>query len=185
MWHFIHLFDIVEGSTYHPRWNPCSNMNRMTTYVHRIFNWLVPGRCGCYCEYSTPQHALLIIFFSIVLMWMLQESDDKSTLVQAMALCHEASSNYLSWYFPSYLTSYGAIRGHAVHIWARNCGCLVTWFCYQLIAKPGNKTAAVLWSDPYGIKYSDKELLTHWEHNKRDTLLQRSSWKVPDLLQYL
>ena len=22
------------------------------------------------------------------------------------------------------------------------CGCLVTWFCYQLIAKPGNKTAA-------------------------------------------
>ena len=30
-------------------------------------------------------------------------------------------------------------------IWVRswNCGCLVTWFCYQLIAKPGNKTAAV------------------------------------------
>ena len=36
-------------------------------------------------------------------------------------------------------------------IWvrSRNCGCLVTWFCYQLIAKPGNKTAAVLWPDPY------------------------------------
>ena len=30
-----------------------------------------------------------------------------------------------------------------------NCGCLVTWFCYQLIAKPGNKTAAVPWLDPY------------------------------------
>ena len=30
----------------------------------------------------------------------------------------------------------------------RNCGCLVTWFCYQLIAKPGNKTAAVSWPDP-------------------------------------
>ena len=28
------------------------------------------------------------------------------------------------------------------------CGCLVTWFCYQLIAKPGNKTATVSWSDP-------------------------------------
>ena len=26
---------------------------------------------------------------------------------------------------------------------SRNCGCLVTWFCYQLIAKPGNKTATV------------------------------------------
>ena len=27
---------------------------------------------------------------------------------------------------------------------SRNCDCLVTWFCYQLKAKPGNKTAAVL-----------------------------------------
>ena len=35
-------------------------------------------------------------------------------------------------------------------IWVRswNCGCLVTWFCYQLIAKPGNKTATVRWPDP-------------------------------------
>ena len=29
-----------------------------------------------------------------------------------------------------------------------NSGCLVTWFCYQLIAKPGNKTATVPWPDP-------------------------------------
>ena len=30
-----------------------------------------------------------------------------------------------------------------IYLWvrSRNCGCLVTWFCYQLIAKPGNKTA--------------------------------------------
>ena len=36
-------------------------------------------------------------------------------------------------------------------IWvrSRNCGCLVTWFCYQLIAKPGNKTATVSWPYPY------------------------------------
>ena len=36
-------------------------------------------------------------------------------------------------------------------IWVRswNCGCLVTWFCYLLIAKPGNKTAEVSWPDPY------------------------------------
>ena len=32
-----------------------------------------------------------------------------------------------------------------IYTWvrSRNCGCLVTWFCYQLIAKPGNKTATV------------------------------------------
>ena len=35
-------------------------------------------------------------------------------------------------------------------VWVRspNCDCLVTWFCYQLIAKPGNKTATVSWPDP-------------------------------------
>ena len=26
---------------------------------------------------------------------------------------------------------------------------VVTWFCYHLIAKPGNKTAAPSWPDPY------------------------------------
>ena len=38
-----------------------------------------------------------------------------------------------------------------MYIWvrSRNCGCLVTWFCYQLIAKPGNMTATVPWPDPY------------------------------------
>ena len=38
-------------------------------------------------------------------------------------------------------------------IWVKsqNCGCLVTWFCYQLIAKPRNKTAAVSWPDPSGV----------------------------------
>ena len=32
---------------------------------------------------------------------------------------------------------------------SRKCGCLVTWFCYQMIAKPGNKTATASLSDPY------------------------------------
>ena len=38
-------------------------------------------------------------------------------------------------------------------IWVRSwsCGCLVTWFCYHLIAKPGNKMAAPSWPDPYTI----------------------------------
>ena len=40
-----------------------------------------------------------------------------------------------------------------IYIWVRsqNCSCLVTWFYYQLIAKPGNNTAAVSWPDPYDI----------------------------------
>ena len=57
---------------------------------------------------------------------------------------------------PSLLAYMGSCRAcyqTAVTIhwsWARsrNCGCLVTWFCYQMIAKPGNKTATVPWPDP-------------------------------------
>ena len=43
-----------------------------------------------------------------------------------------------------------------ISIWvrSRNCGCLVTWFCYQLIAKPGNKTDTVSWPDPYKDRLS-------------------------------
>ena len=46
-------------------------------------------------------------------------------------------------------------------IWvrSRNCGCLVTWFCYQLIAKPGNKTAAVSWPDPYPLLFVNSAVL--------------------------
>ena len=36
-----------------------------------------------------------------------------------------------------------------IRVRSRRCGCLVTWFCYQLIAKPGNKTTTPSWSNPY------------------------------------
>ena len=136
---------------------------------------------------------------------MLQDlTDDKSTLVQIMAWCRQATSHYLSQCWLSSLSPYGVIRpqwvkdclyrymnsyhknktvvilsylyngntytGKMVYsyqnssqyinrivksapkicIWFgySTCSCLVTWFCYQLIAKPGNKTAALPWPDP-------------------------------------
>ena len=41
-------------------------------------------------------------------------------------------------------------------IWVRSqrCSWLVTWFCYQLIAKPGNKIVAPSRPDPYIYEYS-------------------------------
>ena len=50
-------------------------------------------------------------------------------------------------------------------IWVRpwNCGCLVTWFCYQLIAKPGNKSATVPWPDPYGITETKRNLQENFD----------------------
>ena len=47
-----------------------------------------------------------------------------------------------------------SLKNLAVWVRSRNCGCLVAWFCYQLIAKPGNRTATVLWPDPYRMVMS-------------------------------
>ena len=64
-------------------------------------------------------------------------------------------------YFPTYLGHFRLLHPENTHklcIWvrSRNCGCLVTWFCYQLITKPGNKTATVPWPDPYDKNKSIK-----------------------------
>ena len=55
---------------------------------------------------------------------------------------------------------------HTMGIWvrSRNCSCLVTWFCYQLIAKPGNKTATVPWPDgsiSIGLRHAYMPLAIH------------------------
>ena len=35
---------------------------------------------------------------------------------------------------------------------SRRCVCLVTWYCYHLIAKPSNKTTLPSWPDPNAVK---------------------------------
>ena len=62
-------------------------------------------------------------------------------------------------------------------IWvrSRNCGCLVTWFCYQLIAKPGNKTAAVPWPHPYSYETLETYWFTWWTQ----TLVYKESIVAP------
>ena len=64
---------------------------------------------------------------------------------------------------------YCGVECNSMWVTSRNCGCLVTWFCYQLIAKPGNKTAAVLWPDPCTLThcglvmlYGDVDLGEKW-----------------------
>ena len=50
----------------------------------------------------------------------------------------------------------------AICSWVRswNCGCLVTCFCYQLIAKPDNKTDPVPWPDPVDMLDEKKNVTT-------------------------
>ena len=72
-----------------------------------LFYWLVPL-------------GLLVIF---CLRWMPQDlTDDKSTLVQVMAWCHQATSHYLSQCWLSPLSPYGFTRTQWVNIcWQHSC----------------------------------------------------------------
>ena len=53
------------------------------------------------------------------------------------------------WYLMNAKNGMCILEFRSIWVRSRNCGCLVTWFCYQLIAKPGNKTATVLLPHPY------------------------------------
>ena len=58
--------------------------------------------------------------------------------------------------------SLSMVLGYFIHIWVRSrrCSCLVTWFCYQMIAKPSNKTATPSWPDPYHILKFFQRIIT-------------------------
>ena len=64
-------------------------------------NSLAPGRTGCHFKTANFNLVLLIVIFTSskdnALRWMPRKlTDDKSTLVQVMARCRQATSHYLS-----------------------------------------------------------------------------------------
>ena len=67
--------------------------------LHTIvtINSLAPGRCGSNFKYVLSKHMLQIKFMStceIAVRWMPKNAfDDKATLVQVMARCHQATSH--------------------------------------------------------------------------------------------
>ena len=78
-------------------------------------NSLAPGGFGCNFNISIFKLTLLIgtfrASFDKVLRWMIQDlTDDKSTLIQVMAWCCQATSHYLSQCWPRSTSPYGVIR---------------------------------------------------------------------------
>ena len=60
------------------------------------------------------------ISYEIALRWMPQDfADDKSTLVQVMAWCHQATSHYLSQCWPRSMSPYGVTRPQWVNHYLR------------------------------------------------------------------
>ena len=87
------------------------------------------------------------------------------------------------WYlavFPKWMillvTAWSQIRAFITTIiWirSRRWTCLVTFFCYHLIAKPGNKVGTPLWLD----KYQQASNITAWLFSIKVTY-QLSTWHV-------
>ena len=80
-------------------------------------NSLSPGRSECDSKYGIFNLVLLIGIFRSshdnALGWMPQDlTDDKSTLVQVMAWCFQATSHYLDQCWLSPLSPYGITLGH-------------------------------------------------------------------------
>ena len=80
-----------------------------------IFNSLIPGRSGYNFKNAYLNFVLLVDFitssYGDTYKWMPQEiTDDKSTLVQVMASCHQATSHYLNKCWSSSMMPYGIIR---------------------------------------------------------------------------
>ena len=80
-----------------------------------LINSLAPGRPRCYFKTAIWNLVLLISIFTSfkdnALRWMPRDlTDDKSTLVQVMAWCRQATSNYLNQCWPRSLLPNGVTR---------------------------------------------------------------------------
>ena len=109
-----------RSNTRHCLPHQVSSRDNIDFVMNRCFiNSLSTGRCGCYLKLVIfkPVWRMIILSISgeIVLKWMPQDlTDDKSTLVQVMAWCHQATSHYLNQCCSRSLLPYSGTRPKGV-----------------------------------------------------------------------
>ena len=105
-----------------------------TTFAKLIhFNSLAPGRSGFNLKSAIFNLVLLISIstssYDNKLRWMSWDlSEGKSTLVQVMAWCRQATSHYLSQCWPRSVSPYGITRAQ----WVKML-CIMIWFLFHSI----------------------------------------------------
>ena len=100
--------------------------------VHQI-NSLSPGKFRYVIFKLTSMFNSWSITSEIVLRWMPQDlTDDKSTLVQAMAWCYQATSHYLNQCWPRSMSPYGITRPQWVNSWDITCETVLRWVSLDL-----------------------------------------------------
>ena len=135
--------------------------------------------------------------------WMLLDlTDDKSTLVQVMAWCHQATSHYLSQCWPRSMSPYGVIRPQRVNLLTLWLQCLsqssnqkrlkTTFFICRshvkgrLFPRPHSgstwhvkstkNTYVTSWPKPLSTK--------HWTWNALDKSRSNGNWKKSQKLNW-
>ena len=109
-----------QWSESHLRWKTFAVQSKGHLKIARLTHWS-PGGFGCNFKNSILKLALLICTFRAsfdkVIRWITQDlTDHKSTLVQVMAWCHQATSHYLSQCWPRSLSPNGVTRPQWVKI---------------------------------------------------------------------
>ena len=129
-------------------------MRNEITYTFSSFN-------GATAEFG---NRLVISSHTLLYMWSFIHAVIKVNPCYEIGVCKWSSCLMIGVYI--FHVTKGERSEFPVTIYIRvrswRCDCLVTWFCYQMIAKLGKKTGPFSWSDPF----------THsplqWRHNGRD-----------------
>ena len=100
----------------HMFWNPKQgSLSQMINMIKTMFNSLWPGRFWWNFRWVLFKPITVVdgwdTCYEIALRKMSQDlTDDKSTLVQVMAWCRQATSHYLNQCWPSFMSPYGVTR---------------------------------------------------------------------------
>ena len=142
---FIHSFNskfwLQRGAR--DFWMPWWSLSwaRTHQFVINMFNSLAPGRPRCHFKTAIFNLVLLIGIFTSskdnALRWMPRElTDNKSTLVQVMAWCCQATSHYLSQCWPCTMSPYGVTSPQWVKVYQG----IQQWYtqCYICCIVMGN-----------------------------------------------
>ena len=136
-------------------------------FVYAHLNSLAPERPGCHFKTAIFTLVLLIGIFTSskgdALRWMPRDlNDEKSTLVQVMASCRQATSHYLSQCWPSSMSPYGVARPQRVNslwssvvLWRQKSGSTLAQVMAFCLAAPSRylnqcwlTISGVLWLAP-------------------------------------
>ena len=137
--HHINHHSAYEMMIWHVTWQPLMGLLFWYTchrvkLIHLLWRWgthrfnsLAPRWCGCSFKSVILEYMSQIKFMNasceIALRWMQQNTlDGMSTMVQVMALCHQAPSHYLIQCWPRSMSPYGVTRLQWVNLWEPDPG---------------------------------------------------------------